>query len=823
LLLEAHLKKIAFSKFFIYRMIAGLLLLAFAAGFVPPAAAQQAGPQMNARAAFDGNFKYGEWMPIWVELENSGADVNGSVQVRVLSGAVNNVFEVPVSLPGGSRKRLPVYILPNNFSREIQVDFISGGKSAATQKIQVRPQPNISYFIGIVSAERGALSLLSGITLPGQHRPRVLADISLADLPDRVEGMRSFDLLILNDVDTSLLTTVQTQVLSNWVRLGGRLVLGGGAGAQRTALGLPEELLPVVPAGLVDISASSLNGLERYVDGAAAAPSGTFTMAVGEVKEGRTLVETSDKQPLVRELNYGSGWVNFIALDLSASPFEGWSSTAKFWETMVSPGAAYPEGLAPDISMRQMRSGGMPYALSNMPVLDLPSLQGISILLGFYILLIGPLNYLFLRWRRRLHMAWVTIPILTAVFSAGTFGLGFTMRGSDILINKIAMVELQPGGTANLITYIGLFSPGQGDYQVEVGSAGLLSPLTEYYDPWGGGFSGTAGGAGEMVFVQGDPSAVRGLSVGQWSLRSFMSEDVWNDFGGLHASLALDGDMLTGVVRNDTDYTLSDAVVVLGKRFMRLGDLEPGEEVEVKLQFRALNNDRWGPPLSYMLFEEQFNQPSTGRNRELEMKRSIIESTFERGPWVKMGGMRAPGLASTSGINVMFLVWMNEAPPEIRVGGRAPAQQATTLVYSPLTYSIPTQGAVSLAPGLVPGTLIQSPKEGGYCGEPGSPSVYIVNGEALFEFQAPQELSGMDISTLKLSLWTDGGWWGSPELALYDWNTQEWAVLSETIQGVNVVMNSESLVNDLGLIRVRMSGKNLQSCYFLDMGLEAQR
>lgn len=83
----------------------------------------------------------------------------------------------------------------------------------------------------------------------------------------------------------------------------------------------------------------------------------------------------------------------------------------------------------------------MSSALSQLPSLDLPSVRGLGILLAIYIALVGPVNYLLLRWFRRLHWAWITIPLLTLIFSAGSFGIGYAMRGTDLILNHIAVVE----------------------------------------------------------------------------------------------------------------------------------------------------------------------------------------------------------------------------------------------------------------------------------------------------------------------------------------------------------------------------------------------
>jgi hypothetical protein len=214
---------------------------------------------MRAVAAFEGRFKYGQWLPIWVELENQGVDQRAEVQVRVNSRSGVITYAAPADLPTGARKRIPLYVPPNSFSHELEVQLVDVSTAnrrevLATQKIEVEPLANIYYLIGIVAPERGALSLLAGITLPGRDRPVEIVDLLPTQLPERVEGLRSFDMIILNDVDTTGLSSEQNRTLAGWVSAGGRLVIGGGAGARATAAGLPPSLLPIVPTELFEVT-----------------------------------------------------------------------------------------------------------------------------------------------------------------------------------------------------------------------------------------------------------------------------------------------------------------------------------------------------------------------------------------------------------------------------------------------------------------------------------------------------------------------------------------------------------------------------------------
>jgi hypothetical protein len=807
--------------------IVALILIASSGGSLaaptwsaPPS--EQPGLSMQAEAAFDGYFKYGEWLPVWVQLENNGRDLEAEVRVRVTGSWGATTFAAPAPLPAGSRKRIPVYVLPNNFSHVLEVELVADDEVLLAQEIPVKSQPNINYLVGLIAPARGALSFITGASLPGQERPKTLIDLSLADLPERPEGLRSFDTLILDDTDTSSLTPEQKLTLETWVRQGGRLVIGGGAGATRTTIGLPDSILPFAPRGEVEVE--RLPGLADFAGAEPIRVPGPFVVATGDEAKGRTLA-AQDGLPLVRERAIGAGFVNFVTLDLTASPFDAWTGTAAFWERLLSPGAAYPEWLPPDVSARQMKSGQMTYALSRLPALDLPSIRGLGLLLILYVVLVGPVNYIVLRWQKRLHWAWASVPLITLVFSAGAFGVGYTLRGTDLILNKIAVIELGADGAANVTSYLGLFSPARQSYEIEVRDGGLLSPLTPDYNPWGPSSIGTAG---EIVFVQGEPSRVRGLAVNQWSMQTLLTEGTWADFGHIGADLQIEeGEALVGTVRNETTLILKDTSLVLGNHFVRLGDLRPSQEALVTMELLGIADQDFGQPLSFLLFEDQLTPSGPGDPpRETELKQRAVESVFEQGGRFGPVPSRVSfGGGGSSRQRLVFIGWLDEAPPEVRVAGRKPRQQTTALLYAPVSFRLPVEGDVSLPPGLLPGALVAMPIEGGPCG-PNSASFWLGRGEeAIFEFQLPEEIQDLRVNELKLVIGTvEGGWWQAPETAVYDWDSDVWVALDEPIIGVNIISDATSRVSEDGLVQARLSSESNQGgCLYLELGLEGTR
>jgi len=782
---------------------------------------QTTGLSMSARAAFDGYFKYGEWLPVWVELENNGPDLEAEIQIAVRGSSGEVIYAAPVDLPTVSRKRVSIYVLPNNFSRELKVRLVSEEKELISQTLPVRAQPNITYLAGLLGSDTSALGTLKTVELPGQRRPMEVVEVNLEDLPERMEGLRSFDLLVINDIDTTGLSSAQASALEKWVRQGGRLVIGGGPGARVSIAGLPSSLQPVKVQDEVTLDA--LPGLSEFAGGEAIRVPGPFVLATGEARAGRALV-SEDGVPLVQEMSWDDGFVDFVALDLTASPLDAWSGTVSFWTRLLSPGSQYPDWLPPDISMRQQRSGQMPWALTNLPALDLPSARSLTLLLGIYILLVGPVNYLVLRSVKRLHMAWVSIPLITLLFSGGAFGLGYALRGTDLILNKIALIETGVGEDAQVASYVGLFSPGRQSYEIEVAGDSLLSPVEQYYDPWSGPGTGNVGG-NQMVFVQGEPGKVRGLMVNQWSMQSFMTESSWSDFGRIEGNLSLGMDRLHGTIHNDTGYPIHDAVLVLGSNFTRLGDLPAGEEVPVELKLNALQDpeSRFGPPLSYRIFEEELNQPTrTGPAREVELKRMILDSVLQPGGYSPASSFRA-GASGMQFLSPMLLGWMDQAPPQVSIAGRETQEVTTALVSALLEFELNTDVPFTLPPGIIPGAVIQQPAEGGICGDPTmGPGVYIGRGSAVFEFRLPEDLGEFQIEGLNVHLSSDGGWWSAPQTEVFDWEAESWRQIAEAESGGNLIREAESLVSQDGRVQIRLATEGrAQGCYYVGVGVDA--
>ncbi len=208
---------------------------------------------------------------------------------------------------------------------------------------------------------------------------------------------------------------------------------------------------------------------------------------------------------------YGAGSVTILGFDPTTSWIaEGEAWDAPLWRRLLPARSGGTVSLTDDSTIVG--------AVSNLPSLALPPIGGLIVLLIGYIILVGPVNYLVLRWLDRREWAWVTVPALILVFAVGAFGFGSLLRGSDVIVHEVAIVRGAPGtDQAVAQSYLGVFSPSRASFQVRVPGNALLAA------PMNGDIFGS-GAASNLDVLQGDPSRIRDLAVGYGSLRTIRAE-----------------------------------------------------------------------------------------------------------------------------------------------------------------------------------------------------------------------------------------------------------------------------------------------------------
>lgn len=798
---------------------------------IPAAEAEAPNPAPNGEAVafsvrphFGGHYKYGEWLPLRVAVTNAGADFHAELRAAIQSGNVHTIYAAPAPLPGGARREIPLYVLLPSFARNVTVDLVADGRVIASAQADVYALRNITYVIGVIAPDPDPYKVMAGMDLDEGRRPVEVVPFPLADLPERAEALRTFDALILADSDTLSLSPAQADALRLWVGGGGHLILAGGPGAERTLAGLPADLKP---AELHRVALGELTTLAEFARVAPLGQREEFIAAIPAPSFGRSLV-AQDGQTLVSEKRLGEGWIHYLAFDPALRPFVAWAGMRAVWATLLAPGSAYPSNLPPDASEAQMMAQRLAYTVTNLPSLDLPSIHWLVILLGLYIALVGPGNYLVLRRWRRLDWAWLTIPALTMTFAGVSFGIGYGLRGSEVILNQLSIVQKTgPESPTQIRSYVGVFSPSRRAYTLEVGDGALVSPLNSEPERFGGPFEPT-----NMTIVEGNPARVRDLAINQWAMQGFQVERITGaEEWGITAELKFDGTRVQGTLRNSSPYSLTDLVIVVGSRYARLGDVPSGGRLDIAAQLEG--GDAMGPPFPYALFEKLGQPGDVAPPRDLPLKQSLLGGVFEGpfGPYPPTGFIliawldRSPvTVALTEDEADHPTSWLRRALAKPRAVGH---HQTTLLV---LTLPLDLSGReVTIPPGVIMPRLLESKNEASICGPGGR--VYLgPTGEATLEYLLPPELSSMAIVEMTLSIATmdpsDFFSDGLPTVALYDWETGTWVEQGSLRRGDNAIERPGRFVHPSnGTLRLRLSGEGLRGsgCALYDIGVKATR
>jgi len=691
-----------------------------------PVAAQETGPAMQVTVGFDGYCPSGGWCPVYAVLSNEGVDVEGELRiaVRVTSGSTEpDVYVRQVVLPANARKAYFLYIPSTGFGlssrSHLVVQFRAGDgqdELFSSQRVAVEWLDEGDRLYGVASSNPSALNFLSNVA-PGGGAAAV-AHLDLDALPPDPLAWEGLDVLILNDVDTTVLSGEQRRALKTWLAHGGHLVVGGGAGAARTVAGV-SDLLPVVLGGIRPVDSLWALGERLSVPVA----EGPYAVAQATLRDGEVLIqqapyaveggvtgdpeqEQGDEQGallLLARRRYGAGTatstrggkVDFLAFDAGLNPFTQWDDNTRLWEFIIGAGDAGTRRLS-------VRSGnGAHEAINAIPGLELPSTLQILAFMLVYTLLIGPVNYVVLRKLDKRELAWLTIPVLVVGFTACAYVTGFQIRGSRAIVHQLAAVYVPEGflstlgGTGEVVgrvsQVVGLFSPQRTTYDVWVTGAGVRQIPDDYY-----------GGPSRQplrIIEEAEGLTVTNLRVDVGGIRPFLAEG-YVDVPGVEADLRLTVDtagalQLEGTVHNG-DLSLKGAVLVVGDDEQRLGDLEAGEEVGVRLSLHggagAMSSGPWSSvsPYGHNIPEQILGPGNYWEDRELYRRYQFLQAFF---PY------EGPGLAP----GVYLIGWREgKVPLPVEVVDRPFSTVEMTLyVYDLPVAGLETGATITIPPGFI--------------------------------------------------------------------------------------------------------------------------
>lgn len=212
----------------------------------------------------------------------------------------------------------------------------------------------------------------------------------------------------------------------------------------------------------------------------------------------------------------------------------------------------------------------------------IPNVKVYIVILGIYVLLIGPVLYLVCKKKDKRHLLWVIIPACSVLFSLFIYFIGSSTRISDTFINYITCTVLDDEGRAEDTSYIGIISPSNKAYELDIKKDTAVEFCSEdgyYY--YNSAYSEHEPSSYVTLAEHADRTAVRVYNKAAFSPTYLELNSKEACEKGIDVDISCTDYRLSGTITNNFGYDLEHAVMVSGGMVYDIGSLKQGEVLDV--------------------------------------------------------------------------------------------------------------------------------------------------------------------------------------------------------------------------------------------------
>ena len=456
-----------------------------------------------------------------------------------------------------------------------------------------------------------------------------------SSLPDHWLGYGGVDAIVVSVGDWDLEAEGNArrwQALARWTQLGGTLVLATASRADSlTASGSAGSAL--VPGRLAGVTRQrQTTGIEQFAEAThrldqTSTSAVAFSVPMAVLHDPRGVVEVYEgfgagRLPAVVRQGIGLGRVIYVAFDLDQEPFRQWFDRPRLIARLLDFALGQQEAPAALRAADAERIGtqGVSDLIGQLRI-GLDQFRAVRFvpfsltagLITVYILLVGPLDYWWLKRRQRLQWTWLTFPLTVLAFTGLAAGLTWAWKGHAFQINQAEIVDIDlETGWVRGTSWAQVFSPRTARLAVDlaVQPPWVMASQPQRVVTWeglpGDGFGGLDSGFQPSAFSQ--PYQVRGqlrgpdeaqlalcgFPVAVWSSRSF-SGCWWTQaaLGEADAELVEGPEsQLEGTFRLPLACDLSQAYLLFDRWAYALGTVQATERVSLA-EHSALDLRSW--------------------------------------------------------------------------------------------------------------------------------------------------------------------------------------------------------------------------------------
>lgn len=745
--------------------------------------------EVKAEAGISNKVKYFTPLPLKLTITNNGSAFSGDLVIDAAeSYAVGSATVYSLDIAEGETKTVQLYL--NGLSDDYMYSgnqqgslfyFYEGGieegelvKFSGDKMVRPQFHEMEGTFIYALTENRDRLTVFQRMRPFSNTNVEAfyLNQIKDFEFPDNKKGLEAANVLAIDETNISDFSEKQQQAILEWVRQGGKLLVGASDQVE-SSIGIFKEYLPLtLSQEKVSVTQSSLEKLSN---------NGKFTQGIevyqASEKEGSIRLLGDGETILASATKLDEGQIIQTTFSLGDEPLASMDGYAKLLSNILK--------LQSPI---QNNYGGMyygnyydylPYEVGSINEL-FPSFEvsttTLVVIIIIYILFIGPLLYFILKRLDKREHAWWIIPVVSVGLSIAMFIFGAKDRLTQSQIQQSAFYKVEENRlSGHYVETILTNRSGDFSFTLDENTTAVATRNRNYMG------SSTQEMIHEKSYVKehANSSTITLKNLNYWSVQSIVGQTEINNAGNMDIQLKVANGKVMGTIKNNFPFKLNDVSIWSGSREIELGDIEPNGTLEVDKEIKG------AVLLSPSVGNYNYAQPQTKADL---MPMRIEKLKYGAGNLVQ--GERLPAITA----------WIEEALVGIELDGNA--------ANSPLSYIIQTfepdlelSGEFTLDKDVLNKT-IEPTSNSGYTEliNDATNEWYLDKGEYDYITWIPEEL-------LEKSTWTEISVSNKAsipiELAIWNIKTQEFESISE--KSASITTNLDQYISKDGEVRIQIT------------------
>lgn len=519
----------------------------------------------------------GRFVPVHLILKNSGKDFEGIFRLYINGQDANTtdrtVVDKKIQIAAGETKEYTL-VFSYSTSSALQTALcdkrgkVLGDNHLDKQLVMTHEGWNsttAAYAYGCISEDSASLSYVTG---KDERQVEAVQDWVLTD---DARTLDIFDILVINQFDTTQFSEKQIAAISEWVRMGGTLILGTGAQPEKTLKAFSGTLLQGTIGNARKISTSYgtyLDVSELQIENMKPILSQEDTMLVGRMDYGKgcVMVSTFDLAAVGDQLAERLQSLFYLNMSMDRK-------TQLINEASTDSDYAYYDDMYGELSLKN--------GLQATEVNGLPNVALYAVLLLFYAVFIGPVLYSILRKRGKREWLWRLIPVSAVVCSVLIYLIGTGTRVKHPYINYLSEIDLSNKEISTMQTKMMLTSPNNDPFDLDISEKYVIPYQLEEGYYYSGNQSSHLDYKSRIEY-QNKNTLLHMDNLSAFDSLLFQQNQEVEMQGRVEfTDVSLNRDALSGIVTNQSGYDLEQCCILCNGDLLSLGDLKQGESVSL--------------------------------------------------------------------------------------------------------------------------------------------------------------------------------------------------------------------------------------------------